>query len=249
MFRLFYNQNTSPIQVIQLCYSFIFISISRNAIPERLIEKIKERSDSLFSLSGLSPRLGRKRGSSGPSTIEPQGSRKLVVLGPSQVGKSSICATYASVEKKSFQQKSSNEVYNSCVFINSEEKNLIKQYQVELAIPQGTMWCGSVRGYKQLLLEADGFLLVYSKENRHTYMKLIELVADIQKLRKRTNPPIVVVGNKNDLEQGNTLGIHDSEQAVLGSFPHFNVSAVENDGLQEAFKCLVQMASQQHILS
>ena len=80
-------------------------------------------------------------------------------------------------------------------------------------------------------------------------MKLIELVADIQKLRKRANPPIVVVGNKNDLEQGNTLGIHDSEQAVLGSFPHFNVSAVENDGLQEAFKCLVQMSSQQHLLS
>ena len=95
---LVYAQATCPIQIIQLCHLFIFfinLSISRNAIPERLIEKIKERSDSLFSLSGLSPRLGRKRGSSGPSTIEPQGSRKLVVLGPSQVGKSSICATYA----------------------------------------------------------------------------------------------------------------------------------------------------------
>ena len=217
--------------------------------PERLIEKIRERGDTLFSINSFSPRLGRKRGSSSPAVIEAHGSQKLVVLGPSQVGKSTICSKYAGVEKKAFQQKSSNEVYNSCVFINSDVQNRVKQYQVELAIPQGTMWCGSVRGYKQLLLEADGYLLVYSKENRHTYMKLIELVADVQKLRRRTNPPIVVVGNKKDLEHGHTLGIHDSELAVLGSFPHFNVSAVENDGLQEAFKCLVQMSSQQQLLS
>ena len=154
------------------------------------------------------------------------------------------------MEKKAFQRKSVNEIYHSSVFINEKEKrNRVRQYDVDLAIPQGTTWCGTVRGYKQLLLEADGFLLVHSKDNRQTYMQLIELVSDIQKLRKRKNPPIVVVGNKNDLGRGSTISIHDSEQSVLGAFPHFNVSALEDDGLQKAFKCLVQMASQQQLLS
>ena len=226
--------------------SFIF----RHVFSERLIDKIRERSDSLFL--SPSPRLSRKRGSSaGPSIIEPQGQQRIVVLGPTSVGKSTICATYAGAENdlSALRYSKKNEIYNSCVFIQSETANHVKQYNVEMSVPKGTRWDGTVNGYKSLLLESDGYLLVYSKENRQSYMKLVELVSDIQKLRKCNIPPIVVVGNKDDLDHSNTLGIHDSEHHVLGSFPHFNVSALENDGLQEAFKCLVQMVAQQKILT
>lgn len=143
-------------------------------------------------------------------------------------------------------QTTKDEQYSSCAFVNGDKADRVKQYDIDMALPKGSYWNGSVDGYKKKILESDGFMLVYSKENRQSYMRLIELVSDIRKLRKCNLPPIVVVGNKSDLNQKSLLQMKDSEYVVLGTFPHFNVCATENadDGVQHAFKRLVQMIAQ-----
>ena len=152
------------------------------------------------------------------------------------------CSPLLSPKRDTHVAQNKGEQYSTCVFIGGDQ--CIQQYDVEVAIPNRMYWAGSVEGYKRKILESDGFLLVYSKESRQSYMKLIELISDIQKLRKNRTPPMVIMGNKTDLNQ-NTLQAKESERIVFGSVPHFNVSALDNTGIQESFKALVRMIDEE----
>lgn len=252
---------------------------SNKMFTEFIAQKFRDRRNSWFSSSSPKTRTrSRGRGSSnGCTVIEYHGVLKLMVLGTSGVGKTTFCSQYVGVDanvntpaspKLSPKRDKRNcspiispkrnvhtshtkeEQYSSCVFINGDKTDRVKQYDIDMALPKGSYWNGSVDGYKKKILESDGFILVYSKDNRQSYMRLIELVSDIRKLRKSNLPPIVIVGNKMDLNRNSILQMKDSEHVVLGKFPHFSISATENtdDGIQQAFKCLVQMIAQKSIL-
>ena len=209
--------------------------ISLKMVVGEIIDKIRKTS------RGRS-RGRSSRGDSSCMCIEYHGAFKLLLLGDHGVGKTTICSTYTSQE----ETKSSNdEIFNTCVYISGggQKHDKAKQYDLEISVPNGVYWDGTVEGYKNKILESDGFMLVYSKENRQSYMKLVELLSDIRKLKK-CDVPVVILGNKCDLNQIKTLQVQDSEHVVLGKFPHFDVSAICNDGLQESFKCLSQMCVQ-----
>ena len=174
-----------------------------------------------------------------------------MVLGDQGVGKSSICAKYTSVDEEilqAFDEESGenkqplDELFTSCIYLSSVNRK-VKQYDLEIAIPNGVYWNGTVNGYKERISQTNGFMLVYSKENRQSYMRLIELLSDIRKIKKMVDLPIVIVGNKSDLNDIKTLQVKDCEHIVLGEYPHFDVSALQNEGIQEAFKQLSQNCS------
>jgi len=216
------------------------------------IEKIRKTSiDKLEKLRKTSRGRSNRRTSRDSSCmcIEYRGSFKLLLLGDQGVGKTSICAKYTAFDEELLKTLHENgqrdETFSSCIYLSSGNKKA-RQYDLDIAIANGLYWKGTVNGYKEKIQESNGFLLVYSKENRQSYMKLIEILSDIRKIKKMIDIPVVIVGNKSDLNEIKTLQVKDCEHIVLGEYPHFDVSAVENIGIQEAFKCLSQMCAQMY---
>lgn len=225
------------------CFSFDFQrnkeANQNNMVVGEIIERIRNTSRS------------RSRGRSSSNScmcIEYSGSFKLLVLGDQGVGKTTICSKYTSQEDTSSTNQDTGEVFSTCVYISGggAKGDRAKQYDLEISVANGVYWQGTVDGYKSKIQESQGYILVYSKENRQSYMKLVEILSDIHKLKKSHDLPVIIVGNKCDLNEIKTLQIQDSEHVVLGDLAHFDVSALENNGLQEAFKCLSQMCAQQY---
>ncbi|XP_057299609.1 ras-related protein Rab-9A-like [Hydractinia symbiolongicarpus] len=214
------------------------------------IEKVKMVVGTLFNKMRERRRSSRRssRGSSNGSIgmgIECCGKIKILMLGDHNVGKSSICFRYVADSMLGTNKiKNENEEFESSVFLAPQnKKEKVRQYELNLSIADTLFRRRSVERYKQKIVETDAFVLVYSKDSRQSYIKLIDLISDIHKIKK-VKIPIIILGNKNDLKQAIT---HVQEKGVLGDYPHFDVSAQENDGIQEAFKFLVRL-SVEHVV-
>lgn len=226
-----------------------FRKTSIEKIRRTSIEKIRKTSVEQLERLRKTSRSRSRRTSRGESSacIEYRGSFKFLLLGDQGVGKTTMCASYTSVDEEilnMIQENSEDEIFHSCVYLSSPNRKSVKQYDLEIAIANGVYWNGTVNGYKERIAQTQGFMLVYSKENRQSYMKLIEILSDIKKIKRGTDFPVVIVGNKSDLSEIQILQIQESENIVFGDFQHFNVSAKDNNGVQEAFTKLSQMCSQ-----
>ena len=213
------------------------------------LEKIRKTSVEKLERLRKTSRSRSRRTSRGESCacIEYRGSFKFLLLGDQGVGKTTMCAKYTSVDEEilnMIQENSTNEIFNSCAYLNMPNRKSVKQYDLEIAVANGVYWNGTVNGYKERIAQTQGFMLVYSIENRQSYMKLIELLSDIKKIKRGSDFPVVIVGNKSDLNDNKILQIQDSENIVFGDFQHLNVSAKDNLGIQEAFNKLSVMCSQ-----
>lgn len=216
----------------------------------RKVKKFKGKAMSPFNIfskvktvnNGLKGRIrSLSRSSSGGSTssrnsmqIYNHGELKILVLGNPGVGKTSICRKYVGFDNEVFKDQQMldsecSEVYDTGIFINFN--NTTRQYDLEIFDFEGVTRNNPLK-YKKNIEQSDGFLLVYSKDNVESFMRIFEVIHDVHNV-KGPGCPLLVVGNKSDKS---TLSVSD---ATLIKEAHVSVSAELNEGIQEAFHLLI----------
>lgn len=157
--------------------------------------------------------------------------RKVALLGYPAVGKSSLA--YQFVEKKF------DEEYNATIDNHLTQNVTVNglQYQLEL---YDTMGVTELPTFSNEVFTMDGWVLVYSVENEKSFGVLQEIY---DKLRVNTGkcPPLVLVGNKNDLDEDKREVTHqqgkDFAAAVGASF--LETSAKDNSNVEEVFQHII----------
>ncbi|KAJ3435453.1 ras-like protein [Anaeramoeba flamelloides] len=90
-------------------------------------------------------------------------------------------------------------------------------------------------------LKGEGFLIVYSITNRESFEQVTREIEKIQKMKEKEDFPMVIVGNKIDLEKDRKISQNEAmDLAKTYNCPFFETSAKNNHNVQEAFYQLVR---------
>ncbi|XP_063905872.1 GTP-binding protein Rit1-like [Zophobas morio] len=158
---------------------------------------------------------------------------KIVVLGDGGVGKSAVTLQFVNHSFLDYHDPTIEDSYQKQVVIDGEAALLDildTAGQVEFtAMRDQYMRCG------------EGFLICYSVTDRHSFQEALEYRKLIQKVRASEDTPLVLVGNKFDLqlqrkvttEEGRTL-------ARQFACPFYETSAALRTFVDDAFHTLVR---------
>lgn len=92
---------------------------------------------------------------------------------------------------------------------------------------------------------AEGFLAIYDISSRKSFDELKAFVAKIQKKRKTNNIPMVVVGNKLDLEEARKVDKEEGEaQAKIWGCPFMEITTKDRYSVLQAFLQVVTVIDQ-----
>lgn len=79
------------------------------------------------------------------------------------------------------------------------------------------------------IIWADVFVVVYSITDRDSFEKLPKLIRTVQRVKNPHCPPIILLGNKKDLDHLRAINVDDAQQVALEYGCHFyEVSAAES---------------------
>ena len=88
---------------------------------------------------------------------------------------------------------------------------------------------------------AQGILLVYDISNTETFLGVQKWYSDIQKQLDLTNTPIMLVGNKSDLDhKRQVLAAQGEEYAQIHGLAFIETSALNADNITEAFDAIIK---------
>ena len=93
----------------------------------------------------------------------------------------------------------------------------------------------------QYMRTGDGFLLVYSVIDRKTFEEINDFYEQILRVKDADKVPMVLVGNKCDLESERVISADEGKQfAKQLSIPSLETSAKQRLNVDEAFMALVR---------
>ncbi len=93
----------------------------------------------------------------------------------------------------------------------------------------------------QYMLNGEGFLVVYSIIVRQTFNEVVSYRQHIQRIKDGYDAPIVIVGNKCDLEEKREVAVSEGRDlATSYGVPFFETSALTSTNIEEAFFALVR---------
>lgn len=164
------------------------------------------------------------------SSIVNCGSLKILVLGDKNVGKTSVCQRYVGYD---LSPEENGVTY--CKIAFTEYKNEFRQYELEIQDLDIAKY--NTNTYRYKLSSSDGFILVYSKTDKISFMKLSEIIADINRANKG-QAVVVMLGNKSDSDQASDFYVELQQQPL--PIDHFDISALENEGIHFAFQRLIR---------
>jgi Ras-related protein Rab-1A len=157
---------------------------------------------------------------------------KILTLGETQVGKTSILIKYT--------EGTFSETPLATIGVDFQVKKVNiqgKQIEVQIWDSAGQEKYRSIS--KQYYNRAQGILLVYDITNRDTFSAMKHWIKDIEN-QVQTNPQIVLIGNKLDLP-GRTV---DEDEAIEFAKTHklelFETSAKTGEGIDKAMNVLIQ---------
>ncbi|KAL0212804.1 hypothetical protein RCL1_006430 [Eukaryota sp. TZLM3-RCL] len=158
---------------------------------------------------------------------------QIVVVGGGGVGKSALSNRFVFGKFLERYDPTIEDTYRKPIDIDGSALRL------EITDTAGQDEFDSIR--EQYLLSGHGFLLVYSIDSQESFDKVISLRDQILKLQKRQDVPMVLVGNKCDLEDGRAVTT-DEGQLLADKFgcPFFETSAKEVINVDECFHSLVR---------
>ncbi|KAI9019478.1 ras related protein 1b [Phycomyces nitens] len=164
---------------------------------------------------------------------------KLVVLGSGGVGKSALTVQFVQsifVEK---YDPTIEDSYRKQVEVDGQ------QCMLEILDTAGTEQFTAMRDL--YMKNGQGFLLVFSIASMITLTELQELRVQIQRVKNTDNVPMVLVGNKCDLEDDRMVsreqGMRLSQQ--WGGKPFYETSARYKINVDEVFYDLVRQINRQ----
>lgn len=159
---------------------------------------------------------------------------KLVVLGSGGVGKSALTVQFVQgifVEK---YDPTIEDSYRKQVEVDNQ------QCMLEILDTAGTEQFTAMRDL--YMKNGQGFLLVYSITSQSTFNDLQELRDQILRVKDTDDVPMMVIGNKCDLEDERVVG--RDQGMLLGrqyNCPFSETSAKAKTNVTEIFKHLVQL--------
>ncbi|CAM9235951.1 unnamed protein product [Ectocarpus fasciculatus] len=166
---------------------------------------------------------------------------KIVVLGSSNVGKTSLMKRYATGKFSDIRRATIGADYMTKRIVIQEIAILIQIWDTagQEKFHQGTIGNAFYRG-------ANGCLLVYDVNNSESYEQIMQWRDELMsRVNKDVYFPIVVVGNKVDLRtEENRL---DNQEEVINwcrenAYGHIEASAKDDIGVEAAMQAIAALA-------
>ncbi|XP_029293824.1 LOW QUALITY PROTEIN: GTP-binding protein Rhes [Cottoperca gobio] len=169
---------------------------------------------------------------------KPRNCHRIVVLGAPKVGKTNILQQFLGKEFEEHYEPTTEDFHRKLFHIGGEA------YQVDLLDAASERDFPAKR--RLSILTGDTFLLVFSLDDRESFNKVCELLNEIKdakaKLLKLKHlarlPPIVICGNKADLETQRAVNRSDVTESIGEDVAFFETSAKDGTGMEGAFRAL-----------
>jgi len=159
---------------------------------------------------------------------------KIVVLGSGGVGKTALVFQF--VQGKFIEQydPTIEDSYRKQVTHNG------KQVMLEILDTAGSEQFTAMRDL--YMKNGQGFILVYSIVAVSTFNELPEIRKQILRIKDEPNVPVVLVGNKYDLEEGREVPIADAKNLARNfNCSFFEASAKTQMNVEKIFHTLITL--------
>ncbi|KAF2069652.1 hypothetical protein CYY_009028 [Polysphondylium violaceum] len=162
---------------------------------------------------------------------------KIVILGAGSVGKSAITIQYVNGEFIDYYDPTIEDMYRKVIEINNEH------YMLEIMDTAGTENFLVMRDL--YIRNGQGFFMVYSITAKSTFYELEAIKDQISRIKDTNtcNIPMVIIGNKCDLEKDRQVKSSEGEELVKkwgGNIDFLETSAKDNTNISIAFEQLVK---------
>ena len=158
---------------------------------------------------------------------------KIMVLGNSAVGKTSFILKYT--------ENTYQEVHLSTVGVDSKEKHITldgKKYRLSIFDTTGQERYKSLAF--SLIKNTDGIILIYDVTDESSFKAVPDWVQSARE-KKGENYPMIILGNKIDLEDERKVKTEDGEElAQKYGLDFYEISNKENVNIENAILTLVK---------
>ncbi|OBA24504.1 ras-domain-containing protein [Metschnikowia bicuspidata var. bicuspidata NRRL YB-4993] len=159
---------------------------------------------------------------------------KIVVLGAGGVGKSSITVQFV-----------------QGVYVESYDPTIEDSYRKQIEVDGracdleilDTAGVAQFTAMRELYIKSGkGFLLVYSVTDENSLQELLALREQVLRIKDSENVPMVLIGNKCDLDEDRVISIDDGMNVSQqwGLVPFYETSAMYKTNVDEAFVDVVR---------
>ncbi|XP_041453846.1 GTP-binding protein REM 1-like [Lytechinus variegatus] len=172
--------------------------------------------------------------------LEKQRPLRVVVLGESGVGKSSLAVQFVSSfgdynDYESVLSENPDEVYEKTMQIDGHEVT------VQIVDTPAYGQAEFEEREDELLQGGDAYILVYSITSRRSFKKANELRFKLQRTQETEMVPIILVGNKTDLERSREVPFAEGKHfAALFDCKLIETSASLSHNVEKLFNGVVQ---------
>lgn len=159
---------------------------------------------------------------------------KLVVLGAGGVGKSCLTVQFVQGVYLDTYDPTIEDSYRKTIEIDN------KVFDLEILDTAGVAQFTAMR---ELYIKSGmGFLLVYSVTDRQSLEELLDLREQVLRIKDVNRVPMVLVGNKADLEDERAVSIEEGIEvsSKWGKVPFYETSALLRSNVDEVFVGLVR---------
>ncbi|SCU98221.1 LADA_0H11430g1_1 [Lachancea dasiensis] len=159
---------------------------------------------------------------------------KLVVLGAGGVGKSCLTVQFVQGVYLDTYDPTIEDSYRKSMEIDN------KIFDLEILDTAGVAQFTAMR---ELYIKSGlGFLLVYSVTDRQSLEELVELREQVLRIKDSDRVPMVLVGNKADLEEERVVSVEEGIEmsSKWGKVPFYETSALLRSNVEEVFVDVVR---------
>ncbi|KAL0993551.1 hypothetical protein UPYG_G00109580 [Umbra pygmaea] len=171
---------------------------------------------------------------------KPGNCRRIVVLGAPRVGKTNLLRRFLRDSFEEQYEPTTEDFHRKLYQIRGET------YQIDILDAARERSFPARR--RLSILTGDIFLLVFSVDDRESFREVIarrnEIVAaktKLMKLKENARVPIVICGNKVDLESERVISRSEMLQSLGGDAALFETSAKDSTNLEEMFEALAKL--------
>lgn len=158
---------------------------------------------------------------------------KVVVVGAGAVGKTALILQFVSSHFEEKYDPTIEDFFRKDINVDGSRSVL------EIIDTAGTEQFASMRN--NYIQHGEGFLLVYSIATRQSFIDVQQLRESIVKVKGEMSSPILLVGNKCDLEEKRSVSKQDGERLALEwGCQFFETSAKTGHNVQKVFQEMVQ---------
>ncbi|XP_049624594.1 GTP-binding protein REM 2 [Suncus etruscus] len=172
-------------------------------------------------------------GEAGPAPDD--GVFKVMLVGESGVGKSTLAGTFGDLQGDSAQEpENSEDTYERRIVVDKEEVTLVVY---DIWEQEDTL--GWMRDH--CLQTGDAFLIVFSVTDRRSFSKVPETLLRLRAGRPHHDLPVIIVGNKSDLVRSREVSVEEGRHlAGTLSCKHIETSAALHHNTRELFEGAVR---------